>query len=85
MSTKEERNQYWTDKAKSILFNKKIVDVRYLTDEEMEMLGWYNKCVVIVLDDGTLVYPSKDDEGNNAGALFYQKENSDDYVLPVLS
>jgi hypothetical protein len=84
-STKEERNQFWTDKAKSILLDKKIVEVRYLTDDEMEMLGWYNKCVVMVLDDGTLVYPSKDDEGNNAGALFYQKEDCDDYVLPVLS
>jgi hypothetical protein len=50
----------------------------------MEMMGWYNKCVVIVLDDGTLVYPSKDDEGNDAGALFYQKDDTDDYVLPVL-
>jgi hypothetical protein len=36
------------------------------------------------LDDGTLVYPSMDDEGNDGGVLYYQKEGSNDYVLPVI-
>jgi hypothetical protein len=85
MSTKEEREKYWIDIAKSVLLNRKIVEVRYLTEQEMEMLGWYKRAVVFILDDGTIVYPSQDDEGNNAGALFYQKEDSDDYVLPVIS
>jgi len=81
------REEYWTKKAEAILLNKKIVGVRYLTKQEEEMLGWNYRCVVMELEDGTLVYPSKDDEGNDAGALFYQssdKEN-DDYVLPVIS
>jgi hypothetical protein len=84
-STKQEREIYWTEKAAAVLLNRKIVEVRYLTEEEMEILGWYNRCVVFILDDDTIVYPSKDDEGNNAGALYFQKENADDYILPVIS
>jgi hypothetical protein len=74
-----------TEKAQAILLNRTIVEVRYLTDEEQDALGWYSKSVILKLDDGTLIYPSKDDEGNDAGALFYQKEESDDYVIPVIN
>ena len=82
----ESTEKYWTEKAKSVLLDKKIVDVRYLQNDEMEMLGWYHRCVVIELEDGTLVFPSKDDEGNDAGALFYENREkfNDDYVLPVI-
>jgi len=74
--------KFWTDVAKKQLLNRKIVDVRYLTDEEMENLGWYQKSIVMVLDDGNMIYPSSDDEGNNAGALFTC--NADQPTLPVL-
>ena len=73
----------WTDIAKKQLEGKKIVKVRYISEEEMEALGWYSRCVVMELDDGNLVFPSQDDEGNGAGALFTNdKQNS---VLPVLN
>lgn len=60
----------WGDKVAKQLVGKAIVAVRYLTEEEREDLGWYNRSVVIQLDDGTLIWPSQDDEGNGAGALF---------------
>ena len=75
-------DKFWIDVAKKQLLNRKIVDVRYLTTEEMENLGWYHKCVVMVLDDGNMIYPSSDDEGNNAGALFTC--DPDQPTLPVL-
>lgn len=74
----------WTDKAKSVLLNKKIVEVRYLTDEEMELMEWYSRPVCFVLDDGTLCYLSKDDEGNDGGVLFYQNKKEEAGALPVL-
>jgi len=80
-----DKENYWVEKAQSVLLNRKIIEVRYLTEKEMEMLGWYKRAVVFLLDDGTIVYPSKDDEGNNAGALFYQKEEDPGFVLPVIS
>jgi hypothetical protein len=74
----------WVKKAQSVLLNRKIVKVRYMDDEEMEQVGFtFHRPLILQLDDGTLVYPSKDDEGNDGGAIHYQKENDDNYILPV--
>lgn len=74
--------QFWIDVAKKQLLNRKIVEVRYLTTEEAEGLGWYQRSIVMVLDDGNIIYPSRDDEGNDAGALFTC--DPDQPTLPVL-
>lgn len=83
--TENEINKYWTDKAKSVLLNRKIVDVRYMSDEEMEMLGWYKRPLVFQLDDNTLCFLSCDDEGNDGGVIMYQKDGDPEGVLPVIS
>ena len=77
-----ELSMKWGAIARKMLLNRKIVGVRYLLDEEMEMLGWDDRCVVLILDDGNMIFPSCDDEGNRAGALF--TNNSDQPVLPVI-
>ena len=60
----------WIKKATVILKGRKIVDVRYLGDDELKLLDWNQRAIVLQLDDGTLIFPSRDDEGNGAGALF---------------
>lgn len=72
----------WTLAAQQQLLGRKIVKVRYLTEQEADELGWGTRCVVIQLDDGNLIYPSSDDEGNDAGSLFTNNEKVP--VLPVL-
>jgi len=72
----------WTDIAEKMLLNRKIVNVRYMLDEELEQLGWDEKCVVLQLDDGNIIFPSQDDEGNGAGSFF--TNNEDNPVLPVI-
>lgn len=52
-----------------------IVDVRAMTDEELEREGWQmpqlqQAPVALELDDGTVLYPSRDPEGNGPGSLF---------------
>jgi hypothetical protein len=48
-----------------------IVKVRKMTKKEAEQEGWlYKNTIVLELDDGTLIYPSGDEEGNHPGALF---------------
>lgn len=92
---KIELNKYaidnWTKTAKEVLEGRTIVEVRYLTDEEMEVMGWYKRPICFQLDNGTLCIPQMDDEGNDGGSLFYQNfieregvkfENQD--VLPVI-
>jgi hypothetical protein len=70
----------WTDEAKKVLEGKTITKVRYLNDEEMEMMGWYKRPVCFFLNDGTSCILSCDDEGNDGGVLFYGKDG----VLPTL-
>lgn len=74
----------WVKKAESVLLGRWITKVRYMDDEEQEATGFYHKALVIQLDDGTILFPSADDEGNDAGALYYQKKGDDNYVLPVI-
>jgi hypothetical protein len=53
-----------------------------LTNDEAERLGWSSRSVILELDNGDLVWPSRDDEGNDAGALFTTNSKAD--TLPVI-
>lgn len=65
----EEIKKQWENKIVQLI-NRRIVGVRYLNELEMHNLGWTKSSIVLLLDDGNYLYPSADDEGNNAGALF---------------
>jgi hypothetical protein len=71
---------HWNQKAKEFLLNKKIVDVRYLNDEEMKELGWFKRPIAFMLEDGTSCIVSMDDEGNNGGSLLIGQKD----CLPTL-
>jgi hypothetical protein len=65
------------------LIGRKIVCIRPISDKEKELESWDGSgCTsVIELDDGTLIYPSSDDEGNSGGTLFGKgKDGSTFYV-----
>ena len=51
-----------------------------MTDEEKDNEGWYRGTVVIELANGVLLYPSSDEEGNDAGAMF-GKDGDREFVL----
>jgi len=52
----------------------KIVNIRAMTDEEVESEGWQTNgmsCITVLeLENGDVLYPSSDDEGNSGGAIF---------------
>jgi hypothetical protein len=77
-----ERTAYWTKVAADLLVGRTIVKVRYLIDEELDNIGFSSRAVVLQLDNGILVYPARDDEGNDAGALFTTDPKTT--TLPVL-
>jgi len=68
--------------AKKQLVMKKIVNVRYLNEEEVNDLGWFSSSVVLKLDNGVFIFPSSDDEGNGPGAL--KTNDNNNYILPVI-
>ena len=74
----------WKKPAESLLLGRKIVSVDFLDLQDTEALGWVNSSVVITLDNGTIIYPSRDDEGNDAGAIHYIKKGDEDYVIPTI-
>lgn len=73
----------WTDYATKNLVGRKIVSARYMSQEETDAVGWDRKALVLQLDDGTIFFPSADDEGNDAGALFGQK-GQESLTFPVI-
>lgn len=85
LSNEKKRNKYWNDYANKNLKGKTIRSVRYMTKEECEDMMWYKRPIVIEFTDGTLVFPSMDDEGNDGGALFGQTKDGKELTFPVLS
>ena len=52
------------------LIGRKITYIRWMTTREPELLGYIGASPVIIkLDDGTLLIPQMDDEGNDGGAV----------------
>jgi hypothetical protein len=49
-----------------------IIGIRPMTADEMKAEGWEKREIpmVLVLSSGTILYPSQDTEGNDAGSLF---------------
>ena len=72
--TKKSIEQKWNKEAKKLV-GRKIVGARYMTLDEVSILGWVSRPIILMLDDDTLLYPSSDDEGNDAGALQSNKFN----------
>lgn len=64
------------------LIGKTIKEVRHMTSEELEQEQWSGEKspAVIVLDNGTKIYASRDHEGNGPGTLFIQHQNKN-YIL----
>ena len=78
----EDTKARWAAEAAAKLAGKRIKTVRYLTDKECEQMGWMRAALVMELDDGNAFWPSADDEGNDAGALFTTFDDLD--TIPVI-
>jgi hypothetical protein len=60
----------WEADIQKKLIARKITNCKYMTEKEMEGLGWSSKSLIITLEGGIKLFASSDDEGNDAGALF---------------
>jgi hypothetical protein len=70
-ATPAERITHWAAQFQPLV-GRTIKTARYLTPQEAANCGWRHSTLVLELDDGTLLFPSSDDEGNDAGNLFIQ-------------
>lgn len=62
----------WVEHAENHMLGKTVARVRYLTKEEAAQIGWDCRPLCIQFDDGSIIFPSSDDEGNSAGTMFGQ-------------
>ena len=60
----------WEKDINDKLRGKTIMGCRYMTEKEMEDHMWNKKALAIMFTDGTTIYASADDEGNEAGSIF---------------
>ena len=61
--------QQWKNRLSPEILGQRIVRIRYMTKVEAEQWGWYSCPLVMQLENGTWLIPSKDDENNDGGAL----------------
>jgi hypothetical protein len=55
-----------------------------MTKAECKNMGWESRPLAIFFTDGSYVFPSMDDEGNDGGALFGTTKDGEDMTFPVL-
>ena len=79
---KDDTEMYWTNQVKKALVGKKIVGVEYLPKKYLEEWMWYKRPIVLKLDDGTMLIPQMDDEGNDGGAIWTNVKDLE--VIPVI-
>ena len=74
--------QYWTEKTAKHLVGKKIVKVEYFPKDMMEDMMWHSRPIAIHLEDGNIITPQMDDEGNDGGAMLTTFEDLG--TIPVI-
>jgi len=82
MSNSVELKAKWRKDALKHLKGRRIVNVRWMTAAEVDAFGWYSSAPVLELDNGVEILASRDDEGNDAGALFTNLKDLP--TLPVI-
>ena len=60
-----------------------IEHLRYLTPEECETMGFYSSPLMIQLSNGYYLIPIRDDEGNDAGAMWYDHPDGEANTIYV--
>lgn len=62
-----------------------IVNIRRMTDDELEREGWHNgrhaNPPVLELANGDVLFPSMDPEGNGPGAMFGRNSDGEAFFL----
>ena len=75
----------WIADNMARLKGRQIVAVRYMSQKEAREYDWLERAPVLMLDDGTKLWPCSDDEGNNAGALAVEGVDGDNWDLPTMT
>lgn len=81
---REEMLKHWNDYAREHLVGRTIRAASYMSSQEQDSQDWNASALVIELDNGTIIYPMADDEGNAPGALIGSTKGHDPLLFPVV-
>ena len=62
-------SESWEKRIEKNLVGRKIVKVEYCTEDLADEQNWSSRPLQILLDNGTWLTPTSDDEGNDGGAI----------------
>lgn len=74
----------WLAYARKHLVGRTITSVAYITRSEAKENMWHSRPVALMLDNGSMLWPQSDDEGNNGGALAGIDKDGNPLAFPVL-
>ena len=81
----KDKNIYWQSLVDKHLVGRTIVKVEWLNPKDTKrLLGWDYQPCELHLDNGTIITPSKDDEGNDGGALWIANSKGKADLIPVI-
>ncbi len=74
MTTEQRKNMRATlDAAAKQLAGRRIEAVRYMSQPEVEAFGWSHRPLELLLDDGSTLYATADEEMNEAGVIILKR------------
>jgi hypothetical protein len=79
--------QQWKNRLSPEILGQRIVRLRYMTKKEAEGFGWYSCPLMMQLENGTWLIPSKDDEMNDGGATHLNNKDRElkETLAPVIT
>ena len=79
--------QQWTPRLAPDILGERIVRLSYMTKVEAKQFGWYSCPLVMQLENGTWLIPSKDDEMNDGGAIHLNNKDRElkETLAPVIT
>lgn len=83
----QEMHKRWNTQAREVLMGRTIIKVMYMNDKWASDLGFdehMGRPLMLQLDNGTIIIPMRDDEGNDGGAVQYLTKDGGFDVLPLL-
>ena len=72
----------WENKLAEKLVGRTVKEVRYMTEEHSAKMCWNSSAIMIIFDDDSFICPMRDDEANDAGALFTSWNGLE--IIPVI-
>ena len=67
--TSDELALAWQKKIETHLLGKSIIKVEYMSQDDADAHGWTNRPIQFLLNNGVWLTITKDDEGNDGGAI----------------